>query len=234
MARTESFQLNIAANMLARGYYDDLATCFSENGVNQEINITLPYGFTLGIENPRRVGELAWDAYSMGAMTSLLENCGALLVNIGRIETEQIKLLKFLILFGKDIGFQVFFCIAPELVESGDLGNILGMLNCKDDSDLSELAIEALNSQLFSMSNIPVAIYPMQQIVEVYQNLVGMNYIRNMLILKRKDGSWEYTAENSDLAEHRWIDKYNRAMKLGRADICERMMEIRRLRESGY
>lgn len=221
-------QLSAISNMIGSGLYDDLATAFMENGICQIDDITLPYGFVLSIENPMMARQLAWDSYSLGAMTSLLDNCGSLLFSLKRIETGDMRLISCLITFNKDIGFLVFFAPGPD-IDRGSMGNIASQLNCGDFGEVIEIGFEALKSQLLSNESISITACQLDEVTRIYQNLVQNGIIKNMYIAKGKNGGWEYPAENYDLAEMRWRNRFERARQCGNAYICQRMMTAREI-----
>lgn len=221
-------QLSAISDMIGRGLYDDLATAFMENGICQMDDITLPYGFVLSIENPMMARQLAWDSYSLGAMTSLLDNCGSLLFSLKRIETGDMRLVSCLIVFNKDVGFLVFFAPGPD-IDAGSMGNIASQLNCGDFGEVIEIGFEALKSQLLRNANFSISACNLEDVTRVYQGLVQSGVIKNMYIAKSNNGGWEYPAENYDLAEMRWRSRLERARQSGNAYICQRMLAAREI-----
>ena len=166
------------ANELANGNFNDLATCAATLGVYQKVTITLPYGFTLSVEHPSKARGLATNEYELGAITSMVENCGSLLITLGRVDIN-IDLLNLVLVFNGEIGLKGFLRICPELSMDRDMLNrALSFLRCNNEGDLLNLANEAIISAFGGV--MPVDICLWEELVPFYQRMVQCGAVEQM------------------------------------------------------
>lgn len=197
-------------NAMACGEYDAISECFFEYGLGSNIAITLPYGFTLEVEPIDSVSDIAWDNYSMGIISSLMTDCGSVVLSLGRLEVQAFKLVRIICLFGKDFGLQMF--VGPDnflYTEAGQ--NILRALKCNNVEDLLQMALDAVNAIFYDQCQIPIEIHTFEELPEIYQTLCSMGFVKQMLTFRTANNRWLYPCANIEEMAHFWCTNYNLA-----------------------
>jgi hypothetical protein len=193
---------------LVNGEYEAVSEAFFEYGIGNNIAITLPYGFTLEVEPLETAGIVAWDRYSMGIITSLMMDCGSVVLSLGRIEVEAFKLVRAICLFGSDFGLLMFVGPDPFLMTE-DGQRILEALKCNSPNELVEMALRAFNAVFYDNCGIPIEVHPFVDIAETYEMLSQMGYVKQMLTMRTSKNRWLYPSSDMGEMAAYWCANYN-------------------------
>lgn len=163
----------------------DIATCASKMGLRQRTPVMLPYGFAMVVKPISDCSDWASNMYENYTLESLVNNCGALVLDGGTSDMSVI-LFKIIMIGYKQFGVKAFIrlydYVTADLLAAMNIGNI---------NELVEKFSTALRMEMSDHSGLMFDVLPMDEIVDFYAKIHNDGIVKT-IAYKRNMFGYEY------------------------------------------